>query len=152
MALEGQINFRVDKQLKQHFARLCQVERVSMSEAMSAWMKACVRAGTVMGMDEAYSSQSLEKRLEQIEQRLAVLETIEPTQLEKDETAKYRARELQQQGYSLRQMEAALKEEGFRNSRNNPHHRKTISLWLKPKLDLQNPQNIESSDNGIRHN
>lgn len=131
MALEGQINFRIDKQLKEHFARLCQVERISMAEAVSTWMQACVRAGTVIGMDEAYVSQNIGERLEQIEQRLSALEAVEKMQGEKDKTVKQRARELQQQGYSLRQIEATLKEEGFRNSRDNPHHRKTISLWLK---------------------
>lgn len=131
MALEGQINFRIDKQLKEHFARLCKVERVSMAEATSAWMQACIRAGTVIGMDEAYVSPNIGERLEQIEQRLSALEAVEKIPGEKDETAKERATELQQQGYSLRQIEAALNQEGFRNSRDNPHHRKTISLWLK---------------------
>ncbi|MGB3535711.1 MAG: hypothetical protein WBA13_19615 [Microcoleaceae cyanobacterium] len=143
MALEGQINFRIDKQLKQHFARLCKVERVSMAEAISAWMQACVRAGTVISIDEAYLTPKIGERLEQIEQRLNALEAIEKTKGEKDEIAKQRAKELQQQGYSLRQIEAALKEEGFRNSRENSHHRKTISLWLKPKLDLENSDTFE---------
>lgn len=134
MALEGQINCRVDKQLKQHFARLCKVERVSMSEAVSAWMNACVRAGTVIGIDEAYSHQTLGQRLKQIEQRLTALEAAEQAPQKIEETAKDRARELQQQGYSLRQIEATLKAEGFRNSRHNPHHRKTISLWFKEEI------------------
>ncbi len=136
MALDGQINFRVDQQLKQHFSRLCKVERVSMSEAVSGWMKACVRAGTIIGMDEIYSGQTLAQRLEQIEQRLTTLENASRLETERIETtAKQRAKELQQQGYSLRQIESSLKEEGFRNSRNNPHHRKTISLWFKSKSD-----------------
>ena len=129
MTLDGQVNFRVDKQLKQHFSRLCQVERVSMSEAVTAWMSACVQAGMIVGVDEVYSAQTLSQRLEKIEQRLTKLEnTGKP---ETDETVRQRAKELQQQGYSLRQIEQTLNQEGFRNRRNNPHHRKTISLWLK---------------------
>jgi antitoxin component of RelBE/YafQ-DinJ toxin-antitoxin module len=98
----GQFNFRLKEQLKIDFTELCRVNRITMSEALTVYMQACLDANAVLGIDlpAPLPNSQQDKRLAELEAKIvefaARFEALEnaiakPTQ-EDNQPGKYRVK------------------------------------------------------------
>lgn len=68
----GQFNFRLTSTQKNKFTKLCRDNRVTMSEALLAYIQKCIDAETILGMELAPPPNTVQTS--QSDERLAALE------------------------------------------------------------------------------